>query len=193
MIVIDEAIANAMSVRKALVLCQVMQWTRFAPIPGPPGAWADHLPFTARETEGIVEGLIGDGLISVTDGLFHANFQEIDALLKPKPKSRRARPKKKRNQREVVAELVEHFSVVSGIAPPIVGKTMRAAAIAVRWWNPLREMLAEAGGDIDATKSAITTTLNEMRERELTISAPASIRKSYTATLAKPKKTGGIW
>lgn len=87
--------------------------------------------------------------------------------------------------KEIIGELTSYFAAETGIVVPIVGKTMKGSVAGARWFNPLREMYYESGEDMATTKQIITLSISHMRGDQLTITAPGSIRKTFSAMLAE--------
>jgi hypothetical protein len=75
-----------------------------------------------------------------------------------------------------------------GILPPICTNKKQYAAANVTWWNPIKEMLRQARGNVEEAESIADYTITEYRKAGLTMASPQSILKGFIGTIAKEKK-----
>ena len=119
MIAIDNEIVRVFGAEGGIVLSYLMPWTQLSPIPGPPGDWADHLPFTKTKITRITNDLIAKGAVTTDGATYQVDRVAVSSLTNStKPKRVRKRSPKLEKSREMVAELVAHFGFVTGIKEP---------------------------------------------------------------------------
>jgi len=117
---------------------------------------------------------------------------------------KKTNPTKKRKQTDrqrVLSELENYFHKISGIPLPLRKTTKQRREAAVRWWNPLLEfyqILSNKQTKYDKdhvrhTCDLIRVVVAHMRQENLTISDPASIRKNFISTYAEQKSSGSQW
>jgi hypothetical protein len=94
-----------------------------------------------------------------------------------------------KNEEDKIRKVIEeHFCFPHKLAPPKAGTAKERRAAAVRWWQPIRELLDVCEWDIPETKMLIDMAVDQMDREGLTISAPQSILEVAKSIAAKAKR-----
>lgn len=103
-------------------------------------------------------------------------------------------PKKRKRtvDQEKLRELELYFSSLTGLKRPAVKTARQKRAFAIRWWEPLREMI-QLSDDMTHAKRQLREVVDTMRRDKLTISAPQSCANIFLARNASTTRVKEVW
>ena len=84
-------------------------------------------------------------------------------------------PSKDNGKNKLRGDLEQYFAEISNIPLPKCETKTQKTKAAVRWWNPLAEILEMTDWNLTQAQSLVNTAYKQMKKDELTIAAPQSI------------------
>ena len=149
---------------------------------------------------------IGDGIqptpIPIESGLTHDEVRTnsptlTDALTntyadtKAMADSKNVDPPKQKTQRQIdLGGLEQYFSELTELPMPARdGNNKQKRDAASSWWTPLGVIYDLTGKDAAASKILIQSSVQRLRQGDMTISAPRSIEKTARSEWAKTRRT----
>ena len=91
----------------------------------------------------------------------------------PPPKARTT--SKDNSKNKIRGDLEQYFAEISNIPLPKCETKTQKTKAAVRWWNPLAEILEMTDWNLTQAQSLVNTAYKQMKKDDLTIAAPQSI------------------
>ena len=166
-------------------------WKRHSELP-PQSDGIHHIETKAPQSDGIHQTNPTESVESNTETTTETmpitnvigGREERPPPVSPSPNSK---PKKRKPYWGEVQPLVEHFSAVTKLSVPPLSTKRQFAAATQLWKSPLTEIQNLSGR---GAKQLISQAVREMRNSNLTISDPNSIRKVAISLYAQRRSSG---
>ena len=105
--------------------------------------------------------------------------------------SSRSRPAKA-EQDVAMGFLEKQFSIKTQLPLPQRRTEPQRKAAAIRWWNPLREMLDLCEWNTERAERLLSAALREADKNGMNVSAPESLLKTAQSLFARAKRNGSV-